>query len=560
MQVAETCDLLVIGSGAAGLSAAVTAAHLGLHVILLEKAPVLGGTTAWSGGWIWAPRNPLAQRAGICDDIEAPRRYLKQVLGTNYNAARVEAFLTAAPEMVGFFDSETALQFESGTLIPDTYSTVEGAGFGGRSVIAAPYDGRRLGKHIGRLRLPLAETTFMGLTIQAGSDLRAFMTMTRSPKAFLYVLNRFGRHLTDLVLYRRGMQLRNGNALIARLMASALDAGVDMRTNVTASALETTRGRVTGVSLALATGKAQIHARSGVLLATGGAAHDTARMAALSPRTPPRTLATPYSNGAGAALAEQVGAAFDTSPAAPLAYCPVSEVTRRDGTTALFPHIIERGKPGIIGVLRNGKRFCNEGNGYHDYVTAMLDATPQGEEAESWLICTKAFQRKYGLGISRPFPVPVGPFIRTGYLKTGKTLRELAVACGIDPDGLAETLACYNQAAKAGQDPAFGRGSTAYNRLQGDAAQAPNPCLAPIETGPFYAVRVVPGSFGTFAGLKTDKNARVLRRDGTVIAGLYAAGADMASVMGGYYPAGGINLGPAMTFGYIAARHAAQGE
>jgi succinate dehydrogenase/fumarate reductase flavoprotein subunit len=222
-----------------------------------------------------------------------------------------------------------------------------------------------------------------------------------------------------------------------------------------------------------------------------------------------------------------------------------------------FPHIIERGKPGIIGVLANGQRFCNEGNGYHDYVAAMLDAVPRGREVTSWLICTRAFQRRYGLGIARPTPIPVEPYIRSGYIKTGRTIAELAQKCGIDSRGLERTVAEYNLHARQGEDPAFGRGSTPYNRLQGDAGHGPNPCVAPLEPGPFFAVKVVPGSFGTFAGLKTDGSARVLDEAGAPIPGLYAAGTDMASVMGGHYPAGGINLGPAMTFGYIAGRHLA---
>ena len=225
------CDLLVVGSGVGGLSAAVTAASRGLKVIVAEKEAVLGGTTAWSGGWIWAPRNPLAQRAGIIGDVEAPCTYLQHVLGNNFDEAKVNAFLEASPRMVEFFEKNTAVQFEPGLKIPDTYGNLPGAGTGGRSVIAAPYDARKLGDLVHRLRTPLRETTFMGMTIQAGPDLGAFMNVTRSPRATLHVANRFGRHLIDLALHRRGMQRRNGLALIGRLLRSAADLGVTLYTS-----------------------------------------------------------------------------------------------------------------------------------------------------------------------------------------------------------------------------------------------------------------------------------------------------------------------------------------
>ncbi len=175
----------------------------------------------------------------------------------------------------------------------------------------------------------------------------------------------------------------------------------------------------------------------------------------------------------------------------------------------------------------------------------------------SWLVCDHRFQRRYGLGFAKPFPLPLAPYLRSGYLKRGASIEALATACGIEPAALAETVKVFNEHARRGEDPAFGRGSTPYNRKQGDALHGPNPCVAPIEHGPFYAVKVLPGSFGTFAGLKTNAFAQVLSRDERPIEGLYAVGTDMASVMGGFYPSGGINLGPAMTFGYIAGRHAA---
>ncbi|GAB4521773.1 MAG: FAD-dependent oxidoreductase [Roseibium sp.] len=551
-------DLIVVGSGAAGLACAVTAAWHGLRVALLERTGVIGGTAAWSGGWIWAPRNPVVRRAGRDEPEEAPRAYLKSLLGNRFSEARVGAFLRAAPEMVAFFETNTALQFEPGLAIPDTYGHLPGAGTGGRSVIARPYDARGLGSAISILRKPPRETTFFGMTIQAGPDLKAFMTSTRSARSLAHVTRRILRHLSDLAFHGRGMDLRNGNALVARLLRSALDLSVDIRTGVDVAALVVDGARVSGVRLA---DGSVLRAGSGVVLACGGFPHDPVRRKATFPRDPEHlTLAVPSARGDGLRLAEKIGAWIDTSTARPAAFCPVSAVPWPDGTEGRFPHIIDRGKPGVIGVLANGRRFCNEGLGYHDYVEALLGAVPEEEPAVSWLVCDHRFLRRYGLGVVRPQPVPYRHWIRRGYLKTGRSIGELADACDIDPHGLAETVKTWNQGAEQGEDPRFHRGTTPYMRLQGDPDQKPNPCVAPITRAPFYAVRVVPGSFGTFAGLATDEFARVLRDDLSVIDGLYAAGTDSASVFGGFYPAGGINLGPALTFGFIAGRHAAGRE
>ena len=312
------CDLLVVGSGAAGLSAAVTAAHHGLRVVVAEREPVFGGTTAWSGGWIWTPCNPLAQRAGIVEDVAQPREYLRNVLGSHFDERTRECLSRRSAAYGCILRKHTALAFESGTTIPDTYGTLPGAGTGGRSVIAAPYDARALGDLVARLREPLRETTFLGLTIQAGPDLRAFMNVTRSPRAFAYVAGRVAKHVVDLAIHGRAMQLRNGLALVARLLRSAADRGVELRCDARASRLLPVDGRVHGAVLATRNGEIEVRARRGVVLASGGFPHDDARRRATFPAPDQHwALAVPSAAGDGARLAESVGGIFDSSLASP---------------------------------------------------------------------------------------------------------------------------------------------------------------------------------------------------------------------------------------------------
>jgi succinate dehydrogenase/fumarate reductase flavoprotein subunit len=554
-------DVVVVGAGAGGLSTAVTAAHHGLRVVVLERAEVCGGATAWSGGWMWAPGNPLARADGVHEDAEQFRTYLRAVLGDRYEPARIDAFLAAAPEMVGFFHEHTALRFVPGDRIRDIYGKLPGAGAGHRSVAPAPVDGRELGDDVlVRLRRQLYETSFLGMGIMAGPDLAAFLSASRrSPKGLLHATRRVGRHVYDLLTRRRGMQLVNGTALVGRLLRSALDLGVDVR--VSSPVTELLRGPdggVTGVVAQTPQGSLRVTAARGVVLAAGGFPQDVARRRELFPRTPAGaehwTLAPATADGAGTTLGESAGGRLRTDLTSPAAWCPVSLVPYRTGRTGVFPHIVDRAKPGSIGVLSTGRRFVNEADGYHDYVTAMMAAAPEGEPVQAWQVADARFVRRYPLGMAKPWPVPLFPYLRSGYLKRGRTLEELARTCGIDLQGLVETVEEFNRDARRGVDRRFGRGDTAFNRYGGDPTVGPNPSLAPLEKGPFYAVRIVPGSFGTFAGLATDERARVLDGDDHPIPGLYAVGNDQASVMGGHYPAGGINIGPAMAFGYLVGR------
>lgn len=551
-------DVLIIGSGAGGLSAAVTAAAHGARVIVVEKDSVLGGATAWSGGWMWIPRNPLARRAGIDEDRAAPRRYLDAVLGNRFDAARIDAFLDSGPEMVDFFETRTRLHFDAGNAIHDIYGDLPGAGTGGRSIIAQPIDGRQLGKMLALVRSPMRETSLWGLPIQAGADLRAFLTATRRLSSFVHVARRVARHLYDLARHGRAMQLANGQALVARLVASAVDLGVIFKTGTAATELLVEDGRVVGAVLDHPDRPLVIRAARGVVVATGGFSNDPGRRIALFPHSGDGSqhwsLSPASVEGDGAHLVEKVGGVLDIDVAAAGAWCPVSLVPHADGTTGHFPHIIDRGKPGVLAVRADGKRFVNEADGYHDYVAALLAATAPGVAAESWLIADARFVRRYGLGFVKPYPFRRQPWIARGYLKQGKDLSALARTCGIDAAALETTVATFNTHARNGQDPDFSRGASAYNRYQGDPDVGPNPTLGPIVASPFFAVKVLPGSFGSFAGIKTDGAARALDAPDSPIPGLHVVGADMASIMGGHYPAGGINLGPAMTFGYIAGK------
>ncbi|NML31124.1 FAD-dependent oxidoreductase [Paraburkholderia antibiotica] len=556
-----TCDVLVIGSGAGGLSTAITARKHGLDVIVIEKEPLFGGTTAFSGGVLWIPGNHHAKNNGVRDTREAALTYMRNEAGAFFDAAAVDAFLDTGPEMLDFFERETTVKFVS-TLYPDYHPNVGGGVDVGRSVVAAPFDARALGKDIARLRPPLKTITFIGMMFNSSNaDLKHFFNATRSLKSALYVAKRLASHLKDLALYRRGVQITSGNALAARLAKSVLDLGIPIYTNTAARELSVVGSRVSGALVDGPNGDMRIVARRGVVLACGGFSHDVARIARAYPhvqRGGEHVSPVPRGNtGDGVGMAERLGARVAIRYPQPAAWMPVSRVPMRDGSVGVFPHLVDRYKPGVIGVTRAGKRFTNEANSYHDVGAAMIDACANERETAMWLICDHATIRKYGLGYAKPAPVPLGPLLRNGYLSKGNTLAELARHAGLDGAALETTVKRYNADAAHGEDREFGRGTTSFNRYLADPEHKPNPCVAPIGDGPYYALKVEMGDLGTFDGISTKVTGEVLDDAGTPIDGLYAVGNDRASVMGGNYPGAGITLGPIMTFGYITGRHLA---
>jgi succinate dehydrogenase/fumarate reductase flavoprotein subunit len=555
------CDVLVAGSGAAGMAAAITARHRGLDVLIVEKEARFGGTTARSGGWLWIPGTSLARAYGINESPEAARTYLRHEAGNNFDAARVDAFLAAGPEAVDFFTTHTALRFDMPLVFPDYDAEAPGGAQGGRSMVTRPFDGRELGDHIKELGAPLPELTVFGMMLGSGKEIVHFMRATRSLASAAYVARRLSKHFMDVLRHGRGMTLTNGNALAGRLAKSALDLDIPLWLSSPVRELTIESGAVRGALVGREGRNVRVRARRGVVLACGGFPHDVARRKAMFPHAPTGTehfSPGPTGNtGDGLRLAEAVGGRVEDRLPNAAAWVPVSLTRRKDGSKGVMPHFIDRAKPGVIAVMRDGKRFANEGNSYHHFVQAMMKAAKPGEEITAFLICDHKTLRKYGLGCVPPFPMPLRHHLKTGYLLRGQTLAELAEKAGIDPKALGESVAQFNAGAADGRDPAFGKGSRAYNRYQGDALHGPNPCVAPLEHGPFYAIKMVIGDLGTYAGIVTDAHARALDAEGRVISGLYAAGNDMASIMGGNYPGAGITLGPALTFGYIAGRHLA---
>ena len=550
-------DVLVVGTGASGMSAAVTAAHHGLDVLVVEKEPRFGGTTARSGGWLWIPGTRLASEQGIVEPPGSAKAYLKHEATTHFDERRVDAFLANGPKAIDFFTRQTCVQFDMPAVFPDYHAEETGGQPGGRSMVTRPFDGRELGERIKYLAPPLPELTVFGMMLGSGPEIRHFMRVFKSFSSFAFVTRRLCRHFLDVMIHSRGMTLTNGNALAGRLARAAMDRNVPVWLSSPVKKLVTERDGVAGAIVEREGRTVYVRARRGVVLACGGFPHDIERRKQLFPHAPTgreHYSPSPASNtGDGLRLAETVGGWVDGTIPHAAAWVPASITTRKDGTKGVMPHFIDRAKPGVIAVTSKGRRFTNEGNSYHDFVQAMVKACKGEPEVTAWLLCDHKALRSYGLGCVAPAPLPIGRHLRSGYLKRGNTVADLAAQIGIDPKTLETTIAEFNAGARTGADPAFGKGSKAYNRYQGDATLAPNPCVAPLETGPYYAIKLVVGDIGTFAGLVTDENTQVLDAAGKPIKGLYAVGNDAASIMGGNYPGAGITLGPALTFGYVAA-------
>ncbi|WP_072391286.1 FAD-binding protein [Hyphomicrobium sp. CS1BSMeth3] len=553
------CDVLVAGSGAGAFSAAITARHHGLDVLMVEKEPLFGGTTCYSAGVIWIPGSAQAKAAGIEDGPAKALRYLESIAGNRLDRARAEAFLATGPEMLAFLEANTPVRYGLVPTWADYEPELPGGSNGGRSLAPDVFDGRQLGKRFDQLRPPLESMMLLGGMMVGRTDLPHLYNMLRVPKSAWHALRMFARYGRDRLGWKRGTRLTNGNGLIAALALAAQGKGIPLWLEAPLVSLVHEGGRIAGAIVRRDGRDVEIRARRGVVLACGGFAGDTALKARLYAHVADgrahQSLPPATNSGDGIRIATGAGAAFHEDVHHAAAWTPVSYLPQPDGTKLPYPHFIDRGKPGYIAVDRRGKRFVNEAKSYHVFVPAMIEACRGDRQTECWNICDHTAIRRWGLGAAPPRPARLTPYLDSGYIISGATPEELAARLGIDPAGLAATIRSYNDGARRGEDSEFGRGTDAYQRFNGAPGHAPNPCVAPLDRPPYYAVRLIPGDIGTFAGLRTDASARVLDKDGQPIAGLYAAGNDMASVMGGTYPGAGITIGPALTFGYIAGRH-----
>lgn len=551
-------DVLVVGTGASGMSAAVTAAFEGLKVLVVEKAPVYGGTTARSGGWLWIPGTHLALEQGIHEPAGAARAYLEHEATTHFDGARVDAFIENGPKAIKFFTEKTCVQFDMPPIFPDYHAEAPGGLPGGRSMVTRPFDARELGKRVEQLAPPVPELTVFGMMLGSGKELWHFLRAFKSLESFAYVAKRFAGHLMDVVRHGRGMTLTNGNALAGRLAKAAMDLNIPVWLSSPVKKLIVEGDRVVGATVIQNGSSLDIRVTRGVVLACGGFPFDIERRKQLFPHAPTGrehfTPSPPLNTGDGLRLAEAVGGWVDPTIPNAAAWCPTSVSKRSDGSEGVMPHFIDRAKPGVIAVTKNGRRFGNEALSYHDFVQNLVKACKDTGEVTCWLICDHAHLREYGLGAVAPFPLPIGKHLKSGYLKRGKSIEELANIIQVPVSALNEEIQNFNRDAVTGVDTRFGKGSTAYNCYQGDSLVKPNPCMAPIQQGPYYAIKIVVGEIGTFAGLATDASCQVITKDGQPVKGLYAVGNDAASIMGGNYPGAGITLGPALTFGYVVGQ------
>lgn len=550
-------DVVVVGSGAGAMTAALRAHDLGLKVLVIEKSDRYGGTSAVSGGGIWIPNNHRVPELGGSDSDAEAVGYIKAVIGDPDNDGRIETYVAQAKEMVKYLERGTHARFEAQAQYADYYPEVEGGKPGYRSMDPLPFDARKLGEEFYRMREPSPGTLMFGRIAMTMKEARVLLC--RGPGWFGLTNKIMWRYYKDLggrIKSKRDRFLSLGNALVGALRRSMMDREIPLWLSSPMSSLIEDQGRVIGVEVTKGGRSVRIKAERGVILGAGGFERNQMMREKYHPKPSNSAWsAAPPTNTGDAILAgQELGAA--TALMEHSWWAPTTRVEGEEKQRALF---VERALPGCIMVNQAGKRFVNEAAPYNDIGYAMYEAhSDQVSAVPCWMVFDAEFRRKYPVGALLPgYAQPdwsIPRHLKSSFQKAD-SLTELAGKIGVDRAGLEETVRTFNQYARAGKDPEFGKGDSLFDRYYGDPNVKPNPCLGPLEKGPYYAVRVDAGDIGTKGGLLTDVHARVLNGESEVIPGLYAIGNTAASVMAQTYPGAGSTIGPAMTFGYLAANH-----
>jgi 3-oxosteroid 1-dehydrogenase len=538
-------DLVVVGAGGAGMSAALAAGRKGLATILVEKSRYFGGSTARSGGGVWIPGNYALKAAGEDDDLANAKLYLDSIVGDKVSKVRRDTYVERGAEVMDFIRDNTPVRFAWVPEYADYHPEAPGGRARGRTVEPVPLDARFLGDELDRLHPQYTKAPANLIVTQA--MYRKISLGLRTVKGPLTMMLVVLRRLVSIVLRRRMYAM--GNAIAIGLRQGLIDADVPVYYEHELADLLLEGGRVVGVVVEHEGGRHEVRARRGVILGSGGFERNAELRAKFLPHPTSEewTTGSVFNTGAGLEAGIAAGAATDImddawwGPTIPLPNGP-------------WFCLAERNLPGSIMVNQAGRRYMNEALPYVEAVHQMYEGEQTGVgHVPSWMIVDQRYRNRYlfaGLGPRQPFP---GRWYKNGTIKKAATLEELAAEIEVPAETLVATVERFNGFARNGTDEDFHRGESAYDKYYSDPTVKPNPSLHVIDQAPFYAVKIVPGDLGTKGGLLTDERARVLRPDGTVIPGLYAAGNVSAAVMGYTYAGPGATIGPALVFGYLAA-------
>ena len=550
-------DVLIVGSGGGALTAAVTAAELGGQVIVIEKSEVYGGTSATSGGGIWIPCNHHQAEHGVTDDPEDAFRYLKALMGDEVPDEKIRSYLTNAPKMLEWMEAHSELKYRA-VAYSDYHPELAGSRLGHRTLEPLPLDATRLGDGIAQLRHIHPSAQPIPNINWTMSESRGLVT--RRPgwlKILATIMLRYYFDIPQRLRTKQDRRLTLGNALIGRLKISLDQRKVPIWLETKLVDLVMENGRIAGVVIERQGQRQTICARRGVILGAGGFERSaTLREANLKgPTSPDWSGSQPNNTGDAIVAGMAVGGATDLMDAA--WWAPVIKIEGEDRARPLF---IERSLPGTIIVNQVGQRYMNEAASYHTTGKGMQDANrPEAPTVPSFILFDATFRSKYPMGPLLPgspsADAKLRPEVKAALIKAD-SWAALAQQAGLPVAALEATIQRFNTMAKTGKDEDFRRGENAYDQYYGDPRVLPNVNLAPLDKPPFYAFRIYPGDIGTKGGLKTDVNGQVTDAEDKPIAGLYATGNTSASVLGRSYPGAGGTIGPAMCFGYLAARHA----